>query len=588
MKIKKMLQQIFYVYKQGFGRIILMNLWMQFLLVIAAAPILDWLLAEILSLNGVDYVSYNNLSDIYTNPLLVVLLIFFFLLFITVIYLQFSYMFLYFQNMINNDGKNWYQLVFVALSKLKKIHLKSFLFLILYFIFVIPFGSLFLKTSLLSKFVIPSFTYEYFYQKPTYLVLLVCFLVVIFYIGLRLIYVLPNFILTDSGIGQAIRDSIKQTKKQEIKLITKGIVILGLIAIVTFPIFTCIYFLQNYLDKFVSISFITAVINMGFLQVISQIISGWGLTGYLLIVMNTQVDEKIVINPGKKRRLLTGLLLGFLALSTISYNIAYLKGVSVKRPLTISHRGVNGENGVQNTIPALLSTIESHPDYVEMDVYETKDNDFVVMHDSSLMNLAGIDRHTYDMTLSELKETTVRENGMEATIAGFDDYYAAAREHNQKLLIEIKTTKYDSKDFVKNFLDKYGDEIIANGDEIHSFDYGAIEDIKKFKPDIFVSFILPFNLSFPNTVANAYTMEQSTITSSFIQKANLRQKKVYVWTINTDIEMEKMIFLGADGIITDNLSTLQTVIKENIEEPSYATQILNYMNQSNPNAYTDN
>ncbi|MFH0349109.1 hypothetical protein ACG92U_02335 [Leuconostoc citreum] len=60
------------------------------------------------------------------------------------------------------------------------------------------------------------------------------------------------------------------------------------------------------------------------------------------------------------------------------------------------------------------------------------------------------------MTLDELKQTTIRENGYTAKINSFDDYLAAAEKTHQRLLIEIKTTKRDSKDMVNNFATKYG------------------------------------------------------------------------------------------------------------------------------------
>lgn len=69
----------------------------------------------------------------------------------------------------------------------------------------------------------------------------------------------------------------------------------------------------------------------------------------------------------------------------------YVEGFMDTVPLTISHRGVDEENGVQNTIPAMEATAKSKPDYVEMDIQETKDHQFVVFHDPTLKDLAGID-----------------------------------------------------------------------------------------------------------------------------------------------------------------------------------------------------
>ncbi len=132
----------------------------------------------------------------------------------------------------------------------------------------------------------------------------------------------------------------------------------------------------------------------------------------------------------------------------------YVEGFMDTVPLTISHRGVDEENGVQNTIPAMEATAKSKPDYVEMDIQETKDHQFVVFHDPTLKDLAGIDIPPQKLTLAELTNTVVSENGKKALIPSFDDYLAAAEKVNQKLLVEIKVSPFDSPKMVENFSKK--------------------------------------------------------------------------------------------------------------------------------------
>ncbi|WP_265456542.1 glycerophosphodiester phosphodiesterase [Enterococcus sp. HY326] len=583
MALGKFFRQSWHIYRQGFGRIILLNVSIQLFLVIGVSPLLNWMLEELLRLNGIDYVSFNNVMTILEQPLLVSGLLVLFFAFISVVYCQFAFMFLYFQNMLEDGGKTWGQLLWLAVKRLKKIRLGAFFFLTGYFILIFPFGNLFLRSSLLSKVVIPTFIFEYLLNNLLYMAILALFFLIVFFIGLRLLFILPEFILTDSSLRQAIKASFQKTKKRELTLIARGLLVVLFISVVTIPIFLGAYYLQNYLDKFVAISFYAALVNLLVLQLLSQFLSGWGLTCYLMIVMDVDVTEKIQFSAGKRRWLSVGILVLFMSISTISYNASYLLGITLKSPVMISHRGVNGNNGVQNTIPALLDTIKSQPDFVEMDIHETKDLNFVVMHDENLRALTGVNQPPHNLTLEQLTALTASENGHSAKVASFADYFAAALAHNQKLLIEIKTTKMDSPDYVANFLAAYGDGIAASGSEIHSLDYAVVQKVKELRPDIFVSFILPFNLSFPNTDADAYTMEETTLTDSFIQKAALRQKKVYAWTVNESDEMESMLFLGVDGMITDDLTTLKQVVKDNLDEPSYATRILSYLNQLNPN-----
>ena len=90
--------------------------------------------------------------------------------------------------------------------------------------------------------------------------------------------------------------------------------------------------------------------------------------------------------------------------------------------MTISHRGVAEENGVQNTIPALKRTHRLHPDYVELDVHETKDQQFVVLHDENLKELAGVNKRPRQLSLKQLTRLTVHENGHQAKLASFTTY----------------------------------------------------------------------------------------------------------------------------------------------------------------------
>src|SRR5262249_7544134 len=78
------------------------------------------------------------------------------------------------------------------------------------------------------------------------------------------------------------------------------------------------------------------------------------------------------------------------------------------RTMVIAHRGLIS-GGVENTVPALEAAAAVDPDYVEIDIQETSDGEFVVMHDTNLSRLAGLDRNIGDMTLAELEAVTLHQ-----------------------------------------------------------------------------------------------------------------------------------------------------------------------------------
>jgi Glycerophosphoryl diester phosphodiesterase len=189
------------------------------------------------------------------------------------------------------------------------------------------------------------------------------------------------------------------------------------------------------------------------------------------------------------------ILAGATVASFMVYNVSYFKGWLLEPPVTISHRGVDDSNEVQNSIPALEKTAKEKPDYIEMDVQETKDHQFVVYHDSSLKKLAGINKRPAQMTLNELTKVPIHENGYTAHIASFDDYLRAATNAHQKLLVEFKRNSTDTSDFVRLFAKRYGKQLQQNGDMVHSLNYNYIEQSKEYMPKVKASYILSFNLS---------------------------------------------------------------------------------------------
>src|SRR5699024_1680509 len=153
------------------------------------------------------------------------------------------------------------------------------------------------------------------------------------------------------------------------------------------------------------------------------------------------IPDRAVFSLMHHRRFPKFLTVGALlviALSVVGFNVIYLNGLTVTKPLTISHRGVDSGNGVQNTIPALRKTSREQPDLVEIDIHETKDQQFVVMHDENLKALTGVNKAPYQLTLKQLTRLTARENGYHAKVASFDAYLAAANQLHQRLLVEIK------------------------------------------------------------------------------------------------------------------------------------------------------
>lgn len=540
-------------------------------------PLLESISGLIMRLSGIPYVSYNNLGNLIQNHFLGVLglLIILFLL-IFLVYVQFIVQFKGIR-LIQSRSLTLKNLFKEVVSSAKKVKIQQLGFFLFYFLLIIPFGRYVFSTPLLSKIKIPVFTLEFFLKSWQNMLILVLFYAITFWISTRLILTLPLMILKGQPLKLAIKESLKRTKG--VRKFFRLSVYFGLIGLFSIImqglLFMGGYFAQDYLDK-TSFALIGAVSILDLIWLGSLIISTLSLMmlfSYLINEAQMESFEVPKIEPKgrmKYKVIFSSLTILLFALVSWTYVEKFMDTV----PLTISHRGVDEENGVQNTIPALEATAKAKPDYVEIDIQETKDHQFVVFHDPTLKDLAGIDSPPQKLTLAELTNTVVSENGKKALIPSFDDYLSAAEKINQKLLVEIKVSPLDSPKMVENFSKRYGARLLKDKAMIHSLDYNALLIEQKINPKIKVSFILPFNLLFPQTKMSAYTMEATTLTSSFVDKAQAKHQMVFAWTVNDETDMREQMFNGVNGIITDNLDDLKGVIAEDDESPSYAQRIL--------------
>ena len=562
--------------------IILIQLIINFILV----PILNFMANGINYLGDVNYISYNNAINLITHkPLVALGLIIVLLILLLLVFAQFTLMLVSFQAIKSNASLGWWDYLKSVSKNLFGLPFKAFGFFLLYFLIITPFGSFGMSSSLLNKVKIPQFIIDWLFQEHLPLgVLLIVFYLIIFYIGLRWLFVLPLMIFENKDIKDAIIHSWNMTRG---KLLYYLGIFLGLIAIVSvFVLITNGFFLglQTIIDSIPAlkvIDFPMAVINMTIIQLLNYAVSLYASgVSVLILLSHTHTHYFYPRRNHRSHKWFWGILGAVVVFSFVGYDTLYFNDWLLTPPVTISHRGVDDGNGVQNTVESLEATAKEKPDYIEMDVQETKDHQFVVFHDNTLKNLAGINKRPSEMTLDELRHTQIHENGKTTYIASFDDYLATATKLNQKLLVELKSVPGNKKDFVKLFAKKYGKRLVKNKDMVHSLNYSYIEQTKDLLPKVTTSYILPFNLfGVPFTNANAFTMEYTTLNQSFIDSAHLQQKKVFAWTANDTESMDHMIFMGADGVITDNLSELKEENDNLFNDASYSRRMVAYVSQ---------
>ena len=393
-----------------------------------------------------------------------------------------------------------------------------------------------------------------------------------FYVSVRLMFALPKVFYEKMSVKDSVLYSLEKTKNNfwfyawNLFLIIVKTNLFFYLPLI--PILSIQFIVDSITQKE---SLVLAIINFALIKNFHYM----ALTYFLIKFSSFLTGEELDIMPRREKdhiRRWGVMVCASTCFAIEGYN--YLEAPVVNPPLVISHRGVSNGNGVQNTIQSLEKTAQLKPDLIEMDIQETKDGQFVMMHDANLRGLAGLNKTPQDLTLEELQQIDIHENGHTTKISSFDDYLNRANELHQKLLIEIKTSHKDSPQMMDHFLEKYAAKIKVYGHQMQSLDYHVVEKVTQYDKDIPIYFILPYNSVFPRTNATGYTMEYSTLDEYFVTKLWNTEQKLYVWTINSSESFDKSFRLGVNGMITDNLKMIKDELETAQEDPEYTDLLL--------------
>ncbi|MEM1577399.1 MAG: glycerophosphodiester phosphodiesterase [Candidatus Pacearchaeota archaeon] len=218
----------------------------------------------------------------------------------------------------------------------------------------------------------------------------------------------------------------------------------------------------------------------------------------------------------------------------------------MKKFFIVAHRGASAYE-LENTLEAFKKAIDLGAKFIECDVRKSKDNELVVIHDSSLQRLWRRAEYVNELNADELKNFKIPK--LSEVIDLIKKY------KDVKLLIEIKEEGIEEKliDLLKkkHFLRK---AIIV------SFFEKSLEKIKQIS-NVKTGFIFSVRLDAievalklkPNFIIPRY----DAITKELIKIAHKNKMKVIAWTINDKNTALKLIKIGVDGIATDKPDLLK-------------------------------
>lgn len=509
----------------------------------------------------------------------------------------FEYTFLLLSSYSYTEQKNFstYAMLRHSFKEATAVFSTKIFFFLFYFLLILPFSGTGYTSELLSKIKIPIFILDYiFKERRIFVTLLVLLYTILIYLGVRLLFALPLMILQQLPLKQAIQQSLSLSKKHFWRLVASFVTLFLTALAFNVLLYSVLLTVQWGIEQVWSgLALYSATLLSTiawFVRLTTSVIVISGSMQIILLFLKREQQLKLkekdlklvqAVHQRKYRMLETLLLSGFIILLVIRIQTNYklMRQPNRNEPLVIAHRGVDGDNALQNSISALKKTHQSaKPYYTEMDIQETKDHRFVVSHDSDLKKLTGKKLVAQKLTLKQVTRLTAREGNHTAKLVSFDKYLDIAHKIHQPLIVEIKVSKYDSKNMLDVFVNKYGEKLLHHHDAVHSLDYRTVYEFKRRMPQLKVGYILPFNvLGVPKSAANFYSVEYSTLNDDFIRDAQRQHKGVYTWTVNRSLSMYGDLSMGVNGIITDNGAKLNKIIEKYHSKRTYTYRLLALM-----------
>lgn len=413
----------------------------------------------------------------------------------------------------------------------------------------------------------------------------------IFFVGAMLVVLFfeTSFSLNLYTLDQlSFKDAYKQSrsllKKQRLKMIFEFILVNVLLNILFYSVYLLIILLiglfvwitrdQSYvlgvlLTLMYSIYAVIGLIAGSFLIPINYaLLSTWyyqhkerlGLATKGIRLTN---KERKAFSFKTLKRVSFGLLVVLFALNITSV-ISIIRQDRVQIELfnyaqIVAHRGASWD-APENTLAALELAIEQGSDAVEFDVRETNDRFPVLIHDATTGRTTDdlLNRNVSSLTLSQIKDLDAgrwfSEDFRGEKIPTLEEAFELI-DGRTRAFVELKVVSLTLESQTVRIIESYN---MVENSVILSFNRDQLRRIKELNPNLKTLLLVPVFYGDINVMLNYqdidyYGFSRDIISQNphFVELAHQKGKSVYVWTVNSEQNLQEAVLNDVDGIITD-------------------------------------
>lgn len=242
-------------------------------------------------------------------------------------------------------------------------------------------------------------------------------------------------------------------------------------------------------------------------------------------------------------------------------------------PLALAHRGgcaLPANVGLENTLTAFRNAVDLGCRYLETDVHATRDGHLVAFHDDRLDRVTDVQGAIADLTLEEVRRARV---GADGCIPTLDEVLAAFPSTGINIDIKapaVTVTLWETIQAQDAF-----DRVCVG-----SFSNRRLWHFRRLSRGRVVTAagrlgtvglrLLPWRVArWVHTPGQVFQvplavdlgpLQLTVVTPEFIRRAHRLGKQVHVWTIDDPAEMERLLAMGVNGLVTDRPDLLGDVL----------------------------
>ena len=243
------------------------------------------------------------------------------------------------------------------------------------------------------------------------------------------------------------------------------------------------------------------------------------------------------------------------------------------RLLVFAHRGGGGLIP-ENTLEAFVYSARMGVDALELDVHSTADGTLVVHHDASVDRTTDGRGRVSELTLDAIKKLdagfvfsidggqTFPFRGKGVTVPTLEEIFAALPE----MTFNIEP-KQHTPSIIKPLCNLIRERKMVDKAIVGSFNQTTIDEFRRECPEVATS-ASPSEVSRFLALSRAGLAESysppmqalqvpenlgslQVVSKEFVEAAHRRNLQVHVWTVNETADMQRLIEMGVDGIMTD-------------------------------------